>query len=179
MAGKGATPKGEYVGKSKVFSTRIRPDLRRKLDSSSKKSGRSVSQEVEHRLRRSFMDDEKISEMFGDERTFALMRLIALGIYLSADPLDPSKWLEDPAMFERAVSAALNVLEAIRPIGETLEDPAQQRQLQTQGQRAAFRIWRAVKRADPTLPLDRGSREEQRHSVLKSYLKGTADDALE
>src|SRR5438094_547490 len=48
--GGGRKPKGEFSGKSATFSTRITPNLRKALDAAAKKSGRSLSQEVEHRL---------------------------------------------------------------------------------------------------------------------------------
>jgi hypothetical protein len=51
---RGARPKGEYAGKASWLSTRITGDLRAKLEGSAQKCGRSLSQEVEHRLRRSF-----------------------------------------------------------------------------------------------------------------------------
>jgi hypothetical protein len=53
---------------------RIRPDLRKSLERAAKASGRSLSQEVEHRLRRSFVEDDKIADAFGDRRTYRLMR---------------------------------------------------------------------------------------------------------
>ena len=71
------------------------------------------------------------------------------------------------------------MLEAIRPTGEALEDPMQQRHFQVRGHSAAHRIWRAVKQADPTLPLNKGSREDRLYADLKSDLKDVADDALE
>ena len=76
---------GEYAGKSSVFSTRIRPDLRRYLEKAAKTSGRSLSQEVEHRLRRSFVEDDKIADAFGDRRTYRLMRMMADAIHLSQE----------------------------------------------------------------------------------------------
>src|SRR5258708_35646377 len=103
VAGRGAAPKGEYVGKSKVFSTRIRPDLRDGLDKAARKSGRSVSQEVEHRLRRTFVDDEKISDVFGDRQTYLVMRAIAVALERAWNPGDPkANWLNDPFAFDLA-----------------------------------------------------------------------------
>src|SRR2546423_3193307 len=114
---KGPAPRGEYVGKSSVFSTRIRPDLRKKLEQAAKKSGRSLSQEIEHRLRRSFDEDEKIADRFGDRKTFLLMELMAKAIQFKGDDGEPDQWLENPEDFEIAIAAALAVLEAVRPNG--------------------------------------------------------------
>src|SRR4051812_39104378 len=119
---KGPTPRGEYVGKSSVFSTRIRPDLREKLEQGAKKSGRSLSQEIEHRLRRTFVEDEKISENFGDRRTFLLMKMMATAIQFKSDNGLPGQWLDNPDDFEIAIMAALSVLEAVRPPGHVDPD---------------------------------------------------------
>jgi hypothetical protein len=80
MAKRGAVPKGEYVGKSAVLSTRITPDLREGLQNAANKSGRSLSQEIEYRLRRSFGEDQKISDLFGSDSIFILVRMIALSL---------------------------------------------------------------------------------------------------
>jgi hypothetical protein len=176
---KGPAPKGEYAGKSSVFSTRIRPDLRKKMAAAAKKSGRSLSQEVEHRLRRSFVDDEKISDIFGDRQTFSLMRMMALAIHMDPHlPTDSkSTWLDDPERFETAVAAALSVLEAIRPEGLVSYDRPLQQILQTRGEFAAFQIWRKVQRANASLPLDQGTSADHRNAILKADLKGLVDIA--
>src|SRR5882762_10217011 len=135
---KGPVPRGEYVGKSSVFSTRIRPDLRQKLEQGAKKSGRSLSQEIEHRLRRSFVEDEKISDMFGDRRTFLLMKMIATALHLKEDDGSPDKWLEDPAHFEIAVATAASVLEAIRPPSD---NPFSAYSVMVKARGLAFDIW--------------------------------------
>ena len=76
MARRGRKPKGEYVGKTKVFSTRLRADTKSALGRAAAKSGRSLSQEVEHRLRRSFDEDRDLFERFGGRENYALLRLI-------------------------------------------------------------------------------------------------------
>src|SRR5436190_20191158 len=109
--GKGPRPKGEYAGKSSVFSTRIRPDLRKNLERAAKASGRSLSQEVEHRLRRSFVEDEKVAEAFGDRRTYRLMRLMSDAIQLSQNEENDGHWLDDPFRFRIALAAMRSVVE--------------------------------------------------------------------
>jgi TraY domain len=175
---KGPAPRGEYVGKSSVFSTRIRPDLRKKLEQAAKRTGRSLSQEVEHRLNRSFIEDDKIAETFGDRRTFILMRMMADAIHFGHERANLT-WLDNPIEFEKAISAALLVLEAIRPEGDVPPDALPTRHYQVQGERAAFNIWRAIKRADPSLPLNRGTNADHRHRFMKDGLGGLADRALE
>jgi len=179
---KGPAPKGEYVGKSSVFSTRIRPDLKKKLGQAAQRSGRSLSQEVEHRLNRSFVEDEKIAETFGDRRTFILMRMMADAIQLAdADQFGNSSvhWTVDPLKFETMVSAALGILEAFWPEGDIPPDALPKRHYQVAGHRAAYNIWRKIKRADPALPLDRGTNDDHKRRMMKDGLAGLADRALE
>src|SRR3974390_151320 len=73
-------PKGEYPEKKRVFASRVREDTWAKLQQASAKSGRSVSQEFEHQLRRALDEGEKIESAFGDLRTYALMKLAAQAV---------------------------------------------------------------------------------------------------
>lgn len=54
--GGGRKPKGEISGKSAVFSTRITPETRAALEAAARKNGRSLSQEIERRLRFGLVD---------------------------------------------------------------------------------------------------------------------------
>ena len=173
---KGPAPRGEYVGKSSVFSTRIRPDLRQKLEQGAKKSGRSLSQEIEHRLRRTFVEDEKISEMFGDRRTFLLMKMMAAAIQFKGDDRPPGEWLENPDYFEIAIAAALSVLEDVRPRGPVEpNNPFLAHYVRTKAADISFAIWNAVKTANPALPLNRGTRADHWNAMAKADLGEIAD----
>jgi hypothetical protein len=173
---RGPAPRGEYAGKSSVFSTRIRPDLRRKLEQAAKKSRRSLSQEIEHRLRGTVVEDEKISERFGDRRTFLLMQMMAMAIRFKGDDNRPGAWLENPDDFEIAIAAALLVLEAVRPRGAVDPDNpflAFANRLKAEG--IAFEIWKEIKKADPALSLTRGSRADHWNAKAKADLGEITD----
>ena len=71
MAKRGRRPRGEYPEKKRVFASRIRDDTLRMLRQAAATSGRSISQEFEHRLRSGLDDDKAIEDAFGDRRTFA------------------------------------------------------------------------------------------------------------
>jgi hypothetical protein len=173
---KGPTPRGEYVGKSSVFSTRIRPDLRQKLEQAAKKSGRSLSQEIEHRLRRTFVEDEKTAENFGDRRTFLLMRMMAMAIRFKGDDDQPGKWLENPEDFEIAIAAALSVLEAVRPPGPIGSgNPFLAHFVRTKAEGISFDIWNEIKKADPALPITRGTHADHWNAMTKADLGEIAD----
>ena len=175
---KGPTPRGEYVGKSSVFSTRIRPDLRQKLEQGAKKSGRSLSQEIEHRLRRTFVEDEKISENFGDRRTFLLMRMMAMAIRFRGDDDQPGEWLENPDAFEIAIAAALSVLEAVRPPGPVDSgNPFLAHSVKMKAAGISFDIWNEIKKANPALPINRGTRADHWNAMAKADLGDIADRA--
>ena len=70
MGKRGPHPKGEYGGKiarTAVLSTRLQPDTRARLSEAAKASGRSLSQELEHRLRGSFIEEDKVVDFYGCE----------------------------------------------------------------------------------------------------------------
>jgi hypothetical protein len=173
---KGPAPRGEYAGKSSVFSTRIRPDLRQKLEQAAKKSGRSLSQEIEHRLRRTVVEDEKISEMFGDRRTFLLMQMMAMAIRFKGDDDRPGQWLDSPDDFQIAIAAALSVLEAVRPPGTVHpNNPFLAAANKWKASSISFDIWNEIKKADPALPINRGTRKEHWNAMAKADLGEIAD----
>jgi TraY domain len=62
--GRGRAPKGEYAGKTEVMSFRLTPDTKAALRRAAATSGRSLSQEAEHRLRRGLDDEEAISKLY-------------------------------------------------------------------------------------------------------------------
>ncbi len=170
---KGPAPRGEYAGKSSVFSTRIRPDLRQKLEQGAKQSGRSLSQEIEHRLRRSFVEDEKISDAFGDRRTYLIMKMIAMGINLPRMREEPDvSWLDDPYYFDLSIGTALSILEAIRPKGEITapENDIVRLVADLRAEGTAQSLWGKVLRANPSLPITAGSKYQHWFSMAKADL---------
>jgi hypothetical protein len=171
--GKGPRPKGEYAGKSSVFSTRIRPDLRKSLERAAKASGRSLSQEVEHRLRRSFVEDDKIADAFGDRRTYRLMRLMSDAIHLSRQDQNDENWLDDPFRFRVALAAMRRVIEAVEPhtpsLGE-VEDAEFETMTDALGEATAGALWFGVNQAKDTIELGSGSLADRINSVARSDL---------
>jgi uncharacterized protein (DUF1778 family) len=88
--GAGRKPKGEFVGKSATLTTRIRPDTRDALEKAARASKRSLSQEVEFRLRTGL---EKSRET--QRRNQALSYVVTL----IAERIEAStgrSWLDDP-----------------------------------------------------------------------------------
>jgi TraY domain len=119
MAKRGPPPRGEYANKTRVFSTRLREDTKQALQDAAAKSGRSLSQEVEHRLRRSFDEDRRMVDCLGGERNYAVLRLIASLMSTVHNPFRPdADWLSDAYQFDQLVKAVVPVLELFRPPGD-------------------------------------------------------------
>jgi hypothetical protein len=88
--GAGRKPKGEFVGKSATITTRIQPSTRDALEQAARANGRSLSQEVEFRLRAGLK-----------KRTEAQRRneALACAITLMVEEIEKGtgrSWLEDP-----------------------------------------------------------------------------------
>jgi hypothetical protein len=175
MGRRGPSAKGEYGDKSAVLSTRISAELRAALEASVARTGLTLSREIEHRLRRTFGDEEKIETAFGSERNYRLMQMAALAIQHAAWNVEnaDADWLDDPVAFEIALRAVNNILEALRP-------SAKAPRLDTLAKRSAVeepaRIWRYVQAADASLPLNDTGRKHLDNRI-KAALGTVADRA--
>ena len=79
MGKRGPQPKGEYggkIGRTAVLSTQASAGYPRRLCSGGETSGRSLSQELEHRLRRTFIEDDKAVDFYGSQSNAAILKLI-------------------------------------------------------------------------------------------------------
>jgi hypothetical protein len=172
----GRKPKGEYSGKSLVFSTRISPELRGALEKAAKSSGRSLSQEVEHRLRGSFIEDDRIADTFGDRQTYRLMRMIADAIHTAEERAHMGRWLQSLTVFKIAMAAAIGVLDRVAPPDDSplppslLNDDLVNRATKSVGEAVATSVWKRVQQADPALPVHRVSTANARASIAKHDL---------
>src|SRR6266852_2710112 len=116
---RGRIARGEYVNKSRVLSTRIREDTRKALESAAAKSKRSLSQEIEFRLRRTLADDIDGSNRCGTRQNYAVLRMISCFMeFYSASGAGTVSWLDDPFLFEKTKRSINHALEAVRPPGE-------------------------------------------------------------
>ena len=83
MPARAKLPPGE--GKRVPLNMRTTPKTRGQLERAAAESGRSLVQEVETRLERSFLSDDAKFDDFGGKEKYALARLFAV----SADLLEP------------------------------------------------------------------------------------------
>lgn len=138
MGKRGPKPADEFGDQKAVLSTRITQETREALERAADANGRTVSREVENRLRRTFSEDKAIEAQFGGRQTYAMMRMIAstmtfAGTAHTIVPDDDAlaagqdkRWLSDPNAYDRAFWATVAVLEAMRPPdpeGQLSSDP--------------------------------------------------------
>jgi hypothetical protein len=89
---RGPKPKGPFEDKRRTLTTRITESTRNKLDDAAKASGRSLSQEIEHRLGRSFWMEDSWSVLGMDPRTTQFVRDILNAKLLSEEHFKKSVW---------------------------------------------------------------------------------------
>jgi len=169
---RGRRPQGEYVGKSKVMGFRIRPDTHAALHEASKASGRSLSQETEHRLRRDLFEH-------GSADTYAVLRTIGYAIDRLINIKNPkATWLTDPYLFQQAKLAVVTALDLLAP-----REPAPSREESLdrgglrQGTVAVHELLRDIQIVDPTTPPAKQTTEQRALSILKSDLKTLSERA--
>lgn len=119
MGKRGPEPKGEFSSKGATLSARITTETRRRLDEACRASNRSISQEVETRLRRSFEADAgapETAKRFGSQETYAVLRLAA-EIIKEIEALTGQSWRRDRFTHNMAVDALQVLLDLCRPEG--------------------------------------------------------------
>ncbi len=168
MATRGRRPKGEYPEKKRVFASRVREDTWAKLQRAAARSGRSVSQEFEHRLRRGLDEDETIETTWGDQKTLVMMRLAAQAVQ-SLGNVQNAKvhWTADVDLFDAALEAITGTLRVFRPhvfiaTGLATRSP----EVGT----PALCIIREAQAADPARPLNRSTKRQRAMTRLKEDL---------
>lgn len=119
---RGRPPKGEVTDKRATLSTRITSELREALDIACRKNDRSLSQEIELRLLRSFDRDASIEEMYGSRENYALVRMIIMAMN-TVEAVTGRSWKKDPYTFVQCKKAILGVVRPFRPDGSA-EPPA-------------------------------------------------------
>ena len=178
MGRRGPQPKGEYgrkIARTAVLSTRLQPDTRARLVQAAKASGRSMSQELEHRLHRTFIDDDKAVEFYGSQQTAAVVKLIGATIQSTA-ARDSMKrkhdWLNEQWLFDDVMTAIEYVLLLFRPEG----DSGRGHITLSSGTDRADELIHEIRSADPALPITKGSTRQHALAMLKDKLGGLVRD---
>ena len=118
------------VGERVPLGLRVTPELKAKLDSAAKDSGRSQSQEAELRLEQSLRSEgalyDALDLAYGSELT-AIVLTLARALHLTGTravfvedmtKVEVKDWMLNPYAFDQAVRAANVILEAFRPAGK-------------------------------------------------------------
>jgi hypothetical protein len=155
-AGRPALPAGE--GKRHALGIRTTAGLKAQIEAAAHTSGRSLAQEIEHRLEQSFADD--LRESLLGRQGAAFLRLIDRSLRhapavrgLSAT----DDWLDDPDAYDMAIRELGIVMEALRPAGQPLPETAGYAETQArrtllalgdESEREPWSRWAAAMRAD-------------------------------
>lgn len=120
---RGRPPLPAEEGKRFPLSMRTTKAVRESLHAAADQSGRSIAQEVEHRLERSFQEDEARYREFGGEDRYRIMKWLALSTEMAERVTDKS-WTKDRETFRIAVAAMQTMLEQGMPASGGLSDEA-------------------------------------------------------
>jgi hypothetical protein len=104
----GPKPRGPYEGKRETITTRITPGTRQKLDQAAEAADRSLSQEIELRLERSFDREDGL----GGHRTAAVLRRLA---HLAEASTGDKHWLDDDGTFHAVLDLWQRELRKMTP----------------------------------------------------------------
>ena len=118
---RGRPPLEPGRAKRSSFNTRIRSQLKEHLEREAKSAGRSLSEEIEHRLERSMLSDETRFDDFGGETPYRLCQAFT-GIAKCTEAITGRSWAEDETTFAIAAHAWIMVLRtAMNPLTEDLK----------------------------------------------------------
>jgi hypothetical protein len=110
--------------RSEPVGVRLTPAIRKHLVEASRDGGRTLSQEIELRLRRSFDFDNEIMKKFGSPGTYAFVRMVADGINtveLLSSTADERRWLDDRFTFDQVTAMINEMLSYLRPTGRSVK----------------------------------------------------------
>ena len=169
--GRGRPPGGEYAEKSAVINFRIRPDTKRLLQDAAHASGRTLSQEAEHQLRRALIE-------MGAGPTYAFLQTIGQAVDKLVNLKDPkANWLHDPYLYRQARNAITAALDLFQPEGAAPETASGALELggTQQGRLAMTELLRDIQLADPSIPLAEQTAHQRLLSARKADLGALAD----
>jgi hypothetical protein len=168
---RGRPPGGEYPEKSSVINFRIRPDTKQLLQEAANASGRTLSQESEHQLRRALIE-------MGAGPTYAFMQIIGRVVDKLVNLKDPNaKWMHDLYLYRQARNAIIAALDLFQPEGTPPESTAESLDFggTQQGALMMKEELRDVQLADPSIPIAKQSARQRRLSAEKTDLGVLAD----
>jgi TraY domain-containing protein len=170
----GRPTKAPTPGERNHLGLRVTAELKQRLEQAAERAGRSLSQDVEMRLERSFDFDAAL----GGNRLSKIIKAIAQAMKMAGEEaaedakIPVATWLSHPYPFDQAVKAALTLLECIRPPGDAappvrVVSEFDLRYLEGTGQRAAWRALRDSLRDEVSA--------EKRRQIADGWLSAAKD----
>ncbi len=169
MGKRGPRPQGEYGGtkeRTAVVSWRLRPETRVRLEAAARASQRSISQEVEHRLRRTFGEDDDDIKRYGSKQNAAVVNLIGATIRSASNGGKKHDWLKEQWLFDDVMAAIWHVLLWFRPDG----DSGLRQITRGSGTARVDQLIDEIRSVDPALPIHKGSPRQHTLARLKEKL---------
>jgi hypothetical protein len=160
-----------YEDKAVVINFRIQPSTKAALQKAAAKTGRTVSAECEHQLRRALSADLAAGP------THALMSMIGRTIdgFLGLRSAR-AKWWNDPATFDQALKLTIAAFEMLRPPGPAPEaaEPLGERS----GRFAIEATLREIQTVDPSIPFGEQTPYQRWLNLMRQDLGPLVDRAV-
>jgi hypothetical protein len=121
--GAGRKPRGPIKGKSDTFTTRITPDLKMALEQEAGRNSRSLSQEIELRLRHSIKQPKRRENAMGAS-PHADLGIIVAQLAAGVTRITGENWRKGAFSFEALRSAVEFALSQLAPMGQVKVPPA-------------------------------------------------------
>ena len=126
---RGRPPIKAGEAKRSSFNTRLRTEVKDRLSVEASNSGRSLSEEIERRLERSFEAEKRADEIadtarqdchaaFGGKGRYHIFQMIA-DVVADVEEATEEHWLADQTAVERTKSAIVAVIEGLGPKAPT------------------------------------------------------------
>jgi hypothetical protein len=128
-----------------------------------------MSQELERRLQRTFIDDDNAIDFYGSQETAAVVKLIGATIQSTAARESTKRkhdWLKEQWLFDDVMGAIEYVLLWFRPDGGSGRGHI----ALSSGTDRADELIHEIRSADPALPITKGSTRQHALAMLKDKL---------
>ena len=112
---RGRPPKTSGEAKRSSFNTRIRSKLKTRLEMEAEKAGRSLSEEIEHRLEASLLEDDARFADFGGKGGYDLFHLVGKTLRVIGEQGGKEQWWREPETYNTITEMLPGLLEAFRP----------------------------------------------------------------
>lgn len=110
--GRPPLPKG--LGKRASFNTRLRDEVKVRLEQAAVVAGRSLSEEIEHRLERSLSDEDMRFQAFGGATRYFEAQMLASAV-TAVENQTGQGWRSDRRTYREVKAVIAGILDALAP----------------------------------------------------------------